>query len=223
MSFNKFTWVDRSSEYPSRRTITDTSTGVSQVATIVRNEGTVTEQGTPFNATNMNSLEDRIDNMFPVSIADGGTGASTNSVARTNLDVYSKSEVDTSFSNLFAVNSDNTGSQQTVVTGGTIYQFCNVNFPSGYNGLLILRAIVVPNQSTDVRIYMGYGLDNADYTEYLQTAALTQSVNDYYINSSIYISSSSSDRTIHGSLSSFSGQDFQFIGGKLQLILFKNF
>lgn len=70
MSFNKFTWVDRSSEYPSRRTITDTSTGVSQVATIVRNEGTVTEQGTPFNATNMNSLENRIDAMFPLGTSD---------------------------------------------------------------------------------------------------------------------------------------------------------
>lgn len=88
MSFNKFTWVDRVSEYPSRRTITDTSTGVSQTATIVRNEGTVTEQGTPFNATNMNSLEDRIDNMFPVSIANGGTGATTVQNARSNLGIY---------------------------------------------------------------------------------------------------------------------------------------
>lgn len=222
MSFNKFTWVDRSSEYPSRRTITDTSTGVSQVATIVRNEGTVTEQGTPFNATNMNSLEDRIDAMFPVSVANGGTGATTNSGARTNLDVYSKSEVDTTFSNLFIVNSDNIGDQQTVVTGGNIYQFCNVNFPSGYNGLLVIRAIVIPNR-TDIRIYMGYGIDNTAVTDYLQTAALSQNSNDYYINASAYISSSSSDRTVHGCLSSFSGQDFQFSGAWIKLILFKNF
>ena len=68
MGFNKFTWIDRSAEYLDRRTITDTSTGVSRLVTMTRNEGTVFEQGTPFSADNMNSLEDRIDEMFPVSI-----------------------------------------------------------------------------------------------------------------------------------------------------------
>lgn len=68
MGFNKFTWIDRSAEYLDRRKITDTSTGVSRLVTMTRNEGTVFEQGTPFSADNMNSLEDRIDEMFPVSI-----------------------------------------------------------------------------------------------------------------------------------------------------------
>lgn len=67
MGFNKFTWIDRSAEYLDRRTITDTSTGASRLVTMTRNEGTVFEQGTPFSADNMNSLEDRIDEMFPVS------------------------------------------------------------------------------------------------------------------------------------------------------------
>lgn len=70
MSFNKFTWVDRVSEYPDRRTLTDTTTQESQVVTIARNEGTVTQQGTAFNATNMNGLEERIEEMFPVGISD---------------------------------------------------------------------------------------------------------------------------------------------------------
>ncbi len=68
MGFNKFTWIDRDSEYLDRRTITDASTGVSQLVTMTRNEGTVFEQGTAFSADNMNNLEDRIDEMFPVSI-----------------------------------------------------------------------------------------------------------------------------------------------------------
>lgn len=68
MGFNKFTWVDRNSEYPDRRTITDTSSGLSQTVTITRNEGAVTEQGTAFSADNMNNLEDRIDEMFPINV-----------------------------------------------------------------------------------------------------------------------------------------------------------
>lgn len=68
MGFNKFTWIDRDAEYLDRRTITDTSTGLSQLVTITRNEGTVFEQGTAFSSENMNSLENRIDEMFPVSI-----------------------------------------------------------------------------------------------------------------------------------------------------------
>ena len=159
-----------------------------------------------------------------ISVAQGGTGSTNASSARTNLDVYSKAEVNTSFSNIFAANSDDTESQQIIVTGGDNYQFCNVNLPNGYNGLLIIRAIVVPDQvNNEIRIYMGYGIDSAVWTEYLQTAALAYSTNDYYINASAYINSSSSNRTVHGCLKSFSGQDFKFIGAWVKLILFKNF
>jgi hypothetical protein len=58
------TWVDRVSEYPTRRTITDTTTLVAQQVTVVRDEGTVTEQGDVFDAATMNNLESRINAAF---------------------------------------------------------------------------------------------------------------------------------------------------------------
>ena len=58
MAFATKTWKDRISEYPNRRTIDDGY--VTKVVTVGRDEGTVTEAGTPFNATEMNDLESRI-------------------------------------------------------------------------------------------------------------------------------------------------------------------
>lgn len=59
MAFAKKTWKDRISEYPNRRTINDGY--VTKSVTVGRDEGTVTEEGTPFNATEMNDLENRIE------------------------------------------------------------------------------------------------------------------------------------------------------------------
>ena len=58
------TWVDRVSEYPTRRVLTDTTTLETQEVTVVRNEGTVTEAGDVFDASTMNGLESRINSAF---------------------------------------------------------------------------------------------------------------------------------------------------------------
>ena len=57
------TWQDRSSQYPMRRTLTFSDNSTS-VATVERNEGTVSIQGDAFSATNMNNLENRIQTAF---------------------------------------------------------------------------------------------------------------------------------------------------------------
>ena len=62
--YTSFTWVDRQSEYPTRRKLTDTSTQEEKQYYVSRDEGTVTEQGTPFTAQYMNSLESRINEAF---------------------------------------------------------------------------------------------------------------------------------------------------------------
>ena len=59
-----FTWVDRDSEYPTRRKLVDTTTQTETQVIVSRDEGTVTEQGTPFTAQYMNSLESRVNAAF---------------------------------------------------------------------------------------------------------------------------------------------------------------
>ena len=72
MSFVKKIWKDRISQFPNRRTINDGHT-VKRV-TVGRDEGVVTEEGTPFDATEMNDLENRI---FAAIEQGGGGGGSS--------------------------------------------------------------------------------------------------------------------------------------------------
>lgn len=64
MAFSKKTWVDRISQYPNRRKLTDTTTSEEQIVTVSRDEGTVTTTGDVFNASTMNDLENRINSAF---------------------------------------------------------------------------------------------------------------------------------------------------------------
>ena len=73
MSFVKRLWKDRISQYPNRRTINDGN--VTKQVTVGRDEGTVTEQGDAFNASNMNDLEDRI--YAAIEQGGGGGGGGT--------------------------------------------------------------------------------------------------------------------------------------------------
>ena len=59
MAFTKKTWKNRQSEYPNRRRLTDEN-GNSQLVTVAREEGSITEEGDAFNAENMNDLEARV-------------------------------------------------------------------------------------------------------------------------------------------------------------------
>ncbi len=59
-----FTWVDRDSEYPNRRKLVDTTTQEEKQYYVSRDEGTVSEQGTPFEAYYMNNLESRVNDAF---------------------------------------------------------------------------------------------------------------------------------------------------------------
>lgn len=64
MSFIKKTWLDRTSEHPNRRTITNVNdpTDVKTVD-ISRAEGIVSVQGSPISASALNDLEGRIADM----------------------------------------------------------------------------------------------------------------------------------------------------------------
>lgn len=63
MAFVKKTWKDRIVQYANRRLLTKSGGEVEQV-TVTRDEGTISEAGDQFNASNMNDLEQRIENAY---------------------------------------------------------------------------------------------------------------------------------------------------------------
>lgn len=65
MSYNRKTWVDRNSQYPSRRVITNVNDPTDiKTVDVVRDEGNITTDGDVFDANTMNNLEGRIANEF---------------------------------------------------------------------------------------------------------------------------------------------------------------
>lgn len=76
---------DRKTEYPTRRKLIHNPNDEENVYTVQRDEGTVIEEGIAFNAQLMNKFDEKISNMFPVSIINGGTGASDGMSALNNL------------------------------------------------------------------------------------------------------------------------------------------
>ena len=69
MSFVTKTWKDRISEFPNRRTLTNTADSSTQLVTVSRTEGTISEEGDAFSASNMNDLETRIKNAFDTVVS----------------------------------------------------------------------------------------------------------------------------------------------------------
>lgn len=63
MAFVKKTWKDRIVQYANRRLLTKSGGEVEQV-TVTRDEGTISEAGDQFNASNMNDLENRVNDGF---------------------------------------------------------------------------------------------------------------------------------------------------------------
>ena len=63
MAFVKKTWKDRIAEFPTRRRLTKED-NTSELVTVAREEGTLSQEGDAFSAENMNDLENRIDEEF---------------------------------------------------------------------------------------------------------------------------------------------------------------
>ena len=80
-----------------------------------------------------------------------------------------------------------------------------------------------PNEFSSNAGIVGYGIGNDSYTSYLQTAEIHSDTSDHYINATFYLESSNLDRTVHGVISTFAGQNFEFNWGNVQLILFRDY
>lgn len=63
MGFTKKTWKNRIAAYINRRLLTNED-GSTELVTVARDEGTISQEGDAFNAANMNDLEDRIEAGF---------------------------------------------------------------------------------------------------------------------------------------------------------------
>ena len=63
MEFTKKIWKNRIAEYINRRLLT-MEDGSTNLVTVARDEGTISQEGDAFNAANMNDLEDRIEAGF---------------------------------------------------------------------------------------------------------------------------------------------------------------
>lgn len=63
MAFNKKEWTNRIAEYINRRLLTKED-GSTELVTVAREEGNVSQEGDAFNADNMNDLEERIADEF---------------------------------------------------------------------------------------------------------------------------------------------------------------
>ena len=63
MSYEKKEWKDRIAEYPTRRQL-EKSDGSSELVTVSRAEGNISQEGDAFSAENMNALEERISSGF---------------------------------------------------------------------------------------------------------------------------------------------------------------
>lgn len=81
-------WKNRTTEFPTRRTLMKED-GSSEIVTVTRNEGTVSEEGDAFDADTMNNLEERIDAGFAEVNGNLGTQA-TMSLSGTTLIITTK-------------------------------------------------------------------------------------------------------------------------------------
>lgn len=73
MAFEKKTWKARKTEYPNRRMLT-MEDGSTELVTVAREEGIISEEGDAFSPENMNGLENRIEKEFTAlgkSVSDG--------------------------------------------------------------------------------------------------------------------------------------------------------
>ena len=64
MAFSKKVWKNRVSENPKRRKLTDPISGTETIVDVDREEGIVSREGDAFSSTNMNDLEQRIEDAF---------------------------------------------------------------------------------------------------------------------------------------------------------------
>ena len=99
MAFEKKTWKARKTEYPNRRMLT-LEDGSTELVTVAREEGIISEEGDAFSPENMNGLEERIANEFTdignevgkTDISGMGDGTVKGAIHQLNTDIKKKTK-----------------------------------------------------------------------------------------------------------------------------------
>ena len=196
MAFTKKTWKDRITEFPTRRTLTK-SDGSTEIVTVARAEGTVSQEGDAFNAASMNDLEDRIaqaNNDLNESLS----GIDIRVNAETGKPEWSPRGADTwsPFNNLSGIIAE-----RVVIWSGSTG---NVTLPSGYLGFIAVSMCGEYNDSNanNICAYI-----SATGSEYLwNNVNVVRCWQDTWSKTSVaYIPGSATSTNIwgHGFISSF--------------------
>lgn len=120
--FTKKTWKNRMSEYPTRRRLTKEN-GTTELVTVARSEGTVSQEGDAFSADNMNNLEDRI--LRAIGTGDIPKELGADIVSAINaLNTGLKNKI---------ISKDTYGTEITVPAGGTMLKSLTVSNDAGYS------------------------------------------------------------------------------------------
>ena len=119
------TWKDRISEYPTRRILTDTTTLDTQQVTVTRDEGTVTEAGDNWDASNLNGMESRINSAFSALSACGFVEVTGTLLAGATTLVLSDASI-TSTSTLLAGSTTLVLSDASITSTSTLDVFTDV-------------------------------------------------------------------------------------------------
>lgn len=144
MGFITKLWKDRQSEFPNRRTLTkeDQST---ELVTVTRSEGIISEEGDAFSAENMNDLETRIKNAIGTGTIPEALGADIIAALNTlntnlsNLEDTILAASDTTFTFSSDTVFTTYGVQRIIKSGKTVsiylhYQVNNALTSSAYFG-----------------------------------------------------------------------------------------
>jgi hypothetical protein len=148
MAISMKNWKDRITQYPNRRKLINVSTGEETIVDVVRAEGNVTEAGDTFTASNMNDLEDRIEDAF-----DGLTAADISYSAGVSV----ADKLDSLTGSVNTINTHTASYTHASITQGTVsaYSVGKIYMVTGY-----MRANAQIASDTDVASVTGVTLAN---------------------------------------------------------------
>lgn len=161
MAFVKKTWKDRIVQYANRRLLTKSGGEVEQV-TVTRDEGTISEAGDQFNASNMNNLEQRIDDGFDdVDTALSGKADSSTTYTKTQVDSLLNGKAS---KNLIDYYQSKSGSPAVVAGVGGYASVMVIGFAQGVGAIAILLKINNAAIASQIDMFTGAAYTGAQVT-----------------------------------------------------------